>query len=132
MLQIIENKQENVPFEAPFTVMFHGSRLILGGDDLFRAREGAAPSLSDLLAVISNVFLDAASQPGLLPLLPRVRRSGDRTRTRSLSHSENLFAEAPMARSALIAMAVNPNRRSPQAATTVITTMAEQRCCVAA
>lgn len=131
MLQSIEKKRQERPFEAVVTVMSHDRIHVLGGNGSLFAREGVALSLPWPMAVTTDVVSDASLQPGSLTLAQQTA-SRDRTRTLSLSHSENLFSEAPMARSALVVMAANPNRRSPQAAASVITTMAEQRCCVAA
>ena len=98
----------------------------LGGNESFCARENAASSLSVLLEVIFVVVSDASLQPRFLTLLPQIHPARDRTRSRSLSHTEKFSAEEPMARSALAVSAASPNTRSPQAATTVITTITEQ------
>ena len=131
MRQSIENKRETKPSELAVTVMFHDREHILGGNQSFRARENAAPSLPDSLAVVS-CFVSGAS-PQLGPLtFAQLYPSRDRTRRRSLPHTEKFSAEEPIARSALAVLAACPNTRSTQAVATVITPMTEQRRCVAA
>ena len=132
MRQSIEKQQETKSSEVPVTVMFHDGRRVLGGNESFRAREIAAPSLSGLLAVHSGVVPYASSLSGVLTLVPQPHPSRARTRSRSLSQTEKFSAEEPMARSALAVFAANPNTRSTQAAAIVITPMTEQRRCAAA
>ena len=127
----IGKKREAKSFKAAVTVMYHDSICVLGGCNPSCARYNAAPPLSGLLAVISDFVADASPQSGLLPL-PQRHSSRDRTRSRSLSHTEKFSAEEPMARSALAVSAASPNRRSPQAVATEITTKTEQRRCAAA
>lgn len=131
MLESIEKQRESKPSKAVVTVMFHDRTGVLGGNDSPCAREDAAPSLSKLLALVFDALSDALSQPGSLTFAQQTR-SRDRTRSRSLSRTKKFSAEGPMARSALPVLAANPNTRSTQAAATVITTMTEQRRCVAA
>ena len=131
MRQSIEKQRETKSPEVAVTVMLHDRKHVLGDNEPFRAPENAAPSLPDSLAVVS-CFVSGAS-PQLGPLtFAQLYPSRDRTRRRSLPHTEKLSAEKPMARSALVVLAANPNRRGPQAAATEITTMTEQRRCVAA
>jgi hypothetical protein len=132
MLQGIEKKRETKPLQVLDIVMLHGRKSVLGSNGSLRAREDAAPSLSGLLAGISHFDSDVSSQSAFLTLMSQLHPSRDRTRSRSLSHTEKFSAEEPMARSALAVSAASPNTRSPQAAATVTTTMTEQRRCAAA
>lgn len=131
MRQSIEKKREMKSSESAVTVMFHDRRRGLGGVEAFRARENAAPSLSEFLAVVSDAVSDASFQPGLLTLAHQTP-SPDRTRSRSLPHTEKFSAEEPMACSALAVLAVDSNTRGAQVAATVITKLTEQRRCEAA
>lgn len=128
MRQGIEKKREPKSPKAEFTVMFHDSQSVLGRFEAVRARECAAPSRPLPLVVISDAVSDASSQPRLLPLSYQTP-SPDRTRSRSLSHTEKFSAEEPMAPSAFAVFPANPNTRSVKAASTVFTTMTEQRRC---
>lgn len=131
MLQSIEKKREMKSSESAVTVMFNDRRRVLGGVEAFRARENAAPSLSELLAVVSVFVSDASPRSGLWPLVREIP-SRVRTRSRSLSDTEIFSAEEPLARSALAVLPVDPNTRGAQVAAPVITKLTEQRRCEAA
>lgn len=132
MRQSIENKRETKPSEVAVTVMFHDREHILGGNQSFRARENAAPSLPCVLTGYMFVASEAPSSSALLSVGISRDLSRHRRRRRTSKYIEKFFAEGPIARSALAVFAANPNTRSPKAAATVITTMTEQRRCAAA
>ena len=132
MRQSIEKQQETMSSELAVTVMFHDGQLVFGGNESFLARENAAPSLScaltgDLFVVPEAPSFSAHINVGISGALSR-----HRTRRRTSHYIEKFTAEVPMARSALVVSATIPNKRSTQAAATVITTMTEQRRCAAA
>ncbi|MBR2574189.1 MAG: hypothetical protein IKE14_07655 [Loktanella sp.] len=132
MHQSIEKEQETKSSPNSVTVMFHGSKVLFGAGNVFRARGNAAPSLSDILT--GYLFIPAAtvSLPASLKDSAPLRRLRVRIRRRSSQNTENSSAEVPDARSALAVFAANPNTRSLKAATTVITKMTEQRRCAVA
>jgi len=112
--------------------MFSDREQVFGGNASFRVRENAAPSQSCAVASDLVVESEAPASPTLMGVGVFIGLTRHRVRCRTSQHIEKFSAEGLLACSVLAVFAADPNTRSPQAASTLITRITEQRCCVAA